>query len=133
MRVATAAAAASTTATAAAATVIRARWPQMPVIGMEPAVKPATEATRCGVVGVLATTGTIKSARFAALLDHFGHGVRVVTRPGKGLVERVEQGDFSSPELRALLSGHFAAMTAAGEDEIVRGCTHHVFLRGEAQ
>lgn len=121
------------TATAAAATVIRERWPQMPVIGMEPAVKPATEATRCGVVGVLATTGTIKSARFAALLDHFGHGVRVVTRPGKGLVERVEQGDFSSPELRVLLSGHLAALTDAGVDVIVLGCTHYVFLRGLAQ
>lgn len=117
------------TATAAAAQAIRQRWPQVPVIAMEPAVKPATAATQTGVVGVLATTGTIESARFAALLDTFGHGVEVVTRPGTGLVEHVEQGDFDSPALRRLLIEHLGVLTQAGADVVVLGCTHYVFLR----
>jgi glutamate racemase len=121
------------TATAAAAQAIRRRWPAVPVIGMEPAVKPATAATASGVVGVLATSGTIESARFAALLDHFGQGVRVVTRPGHGLVEHVERGDFASPTLRELLATHLRALTDAGADVIVLGCTHYVFLRPLAE
>lgn len=117
------------TATAAAANAIRERWPTVPVIGMEPAVKPATAATRSGVVGVLATSGTIESARFAALLDHFGQGVKVTTRPGLGLVEHVEQGDFSSEALRQLLEVHLKALVDSGADVVVLGCTHYVFLR----
>jgi len=117
------------TATAAAATAIRARWPELPIIGMEPAVKPATAATRNGVVGVLATTGTLESARFAALLDQFGHGVSVLTRPGVGLVEAVERGDLDSPATLALLRSHLEPLLAGGADVIVLGCTHYVFLR----
>lgn len=117
------------TATAAAAGTIRARWPQVPVIGVEPAVKPATAATRKGVVGVLATTGTLESARFAALLDRFGHGVDVVTRSGTGLVDLIEQGEFDSPRLRSLLQQHLAPLREAGADTVVLGCTHYIFLR----
>lgn len=69
------------TATAAAVAELRATWPELPIVGMEPAVKPAAAATRSGAVGVLATTGTLKSARFAALLDRFAHDVRVLTQP----------------------------------------------------
>lgn len=121
------------TATAAAATAIRARWPEVPVIGMEPAVKPASAASRNGVVGVLATTGTLESARFAALLDQFGHGVTVLTRPGVGLVEAVERGELSTPSTRALLRAHLAPLLDGGADVIVLGCTHYVFLRSEVE
>lgn len=69
------------TATAAAAAQLREHYPDWPIIGMEPAVKPAAAATRSGVVGVLATTGTLQSAKFAALLDRFAVDVRVVTQP----------------------------------------------------
>jgi glutamate racemase len=117
------------TATAAAAQAIRERWPDVPVIGVEPAVKPATAATRNGVVGVLATTGTLESARFAAVLDRFGRGVRVITRPGVGLVDLIEQGEFDSPRLRELLQQHLAPMREAGADTLVLGCTHYIFLR----
>lgn len=117
------------TATAAAAPAIRVHLPQIPVIGMEPAVKPATEATRSGVVGVLATTGTLKSARFAALLDRFGRGIKVLVRPGVGLVEAVERGERDTPALRELLRRHLDPMLAGGADAIVLGCTHYVFLR----
>jgi glutamate racemase len=64
---------------------------------MEPAVKPAAAATRSGVVGVLATTGTLQSAKFAALLDRFATDVRVITQPCPGLVELIESGDLHSP------------------------------------
>lgn len=117
------------TATAAAAHALRERWPEVPVIGMEPAVKPAAAATRSGVVGVLATTGTLASARFAALLDTFGRDVRVITRPGTGLVEAVEHGELDTPATRALIASHVEPLLADGADVIVLGCTHYPFLR----
>lgn len=121
------------TATAAAAKMLRERWPNTPIIGMEPAVKPATQATQRKVVGVLATAGTLSSTRFAALLDNFGHGVKVVTQPGTGLVECVERGQLHAPATRALLAQHLQPLLAAGADVIVLGCTHYVFLREMTQ
>ena len=118
------------TATAAAAHALRERWPEVPVIGMEPAVKPAAAATRSGVVGLLATTGTLASARFAALLDTFGRDVRVITRPGTGLVEAVERGELDTPATRTLVASHVEPLLAGGADVIVLGCTHYPFLRG---
>lgn len=121
------------TATAAAARVLRETWPELPIVGMEPAVKPAARATRRGVVGVLATTGTLASAQFAALLDNFGRDVRVITRSGTGLVECVEQGALAAEATRALLRSHLEPLLAAGADTIVLGCTHYVFLRDLTQ
>ncbi|MEC5387676.1 glutamate racemase [Uliginosibacterium sp. H3] len=117
------------TATAAAADYLRARWPALPIIGMEPAVKPATAATHSGVVGVLATVGTLASARFAALLDTFGSEVEVVTQPCPGLMECVERGELESPATRALLTSYVEPLMQADADVVVLGCTHYVFLR----
>lgn len=116
------------TATAAAIRLLRARFP-VPVIGMEPAVKPAAAATKSGVIGVLATTGTLQSAQFAALLDTYGKGVRVVTQGCPGLVERVERGELQAPETRALLEQYVQPLLAAGADTLVLGCTHYPFLK----
>jgi len=121
------------TATAAAGRALRERWPSLPVIGMEPAVKPATAATRSGTVGVLATVGTLSSAQFAALLDTFGHDVRVVTQPGVGLVEAVERGELAADSTRHMLEAHLKPLLAAGADVIVLGCTHYVFLRAQVE
>lgn len=117
------------TATAAGVTELRECYPQMPIVAMEPAVKPAALATRSGVVGVLATTGTLKSARFAALLDRFAADVRVITQPCPGLVERIEAGDLSSAETRAMLAGWVAPLLAQGCDTLILGCTHYPFIR----
>lgn len=117
------------TATVAAVAELRERHPELPIVGMEPAVKPAAAATRSGVVGVLATTGTLKSARFAALLDRFAHDVRVVTQPCPGLVECVEQGELQAPQTRALLAAYVQPLLAAGCDTLILGCTHYPFLR----
>lgn len=116
------------TATAAAAAGLRQQF-DLPIIGMEPAVKPAVAATKTGVVGVLATVGTLKSAQFAALLENYGQGVKVVTQAGIGLVERVEQGDLDSPETRGLLQAYLQPLLDAGADTLVLGCTHYPFLR----
>lgn len=116
------------TATAAAIRSLRERF-ALPVIGMEPAVKPAVAATRSGVVGVLATTGTLKSAQFAALLENYGKDVRVVTQGCPGLVEHVERGELDTPETREDVRRYIAPLLAAGADTLVLGCTHYPFLK----
>jgi len=117
------------TATVAAVADLRRDYPQWPLVGMEPAVKPAAAATRSGIVGVLATTGTLQSAKFAALLDRFAADVRVITQPCPGLVELIETGDLGSPALRLLLQGYVEPLVSAGCDTIILGCTHYPFLK----
>ncbi|XHF35696.1 glutamate racemase [Pseudomonas chlororaphis] len=117
------------TATVAGVADLRRDFPEWPIVGMEPAVKPAAAATRSGVVGVLATTGTLQSAKFAALLDRFATDVRVITQPCPGLVERIENGDLHSAELRALLKHYVDPLLANGCDTIILGCTHYPFLK----
>ena len=115
------------TATAAAAASLR-RNVKCPIIGMEPAVKPAVAATRSGVVGVLATTGTLESARFAALLERYGEEVEIVTQGCPGLVEQVEQGDLNGSRTRDLIARYTAPLLARGADTLILGCTHYPFL-----
>jgi glutamate racemase len=117
------------TATAAAVAGLRERYPDLLIIGMEPAVKPAVAATKTGVVGVLATSGTLKSAQFAALLEHYGQGVQVVTQACVGLVECVEKGELTSPSTFALLTQYVQPLLDAKADTIVLGCTHYPFVR----
>jgi len=117
------------TATVAAVADMRQRYPDWPIVGMEPAVKPAAAATRSGVVGVLATTGTLQSAKFAALLDRFATDVKVVTQPCPGLVELIETGQLHSEALRTLLRHYVEPLLAAGCDTLILGCTHYPFLK----
>ena len=115
------------TATAAAAASLR-RDVKRPIIGMEPAVKPAVAVTQSGVVGVLATTGTLESARFAALLERYGEEVEIVTQGCPGLVEQVEQGDLDGLRTRELVARYTAPLLARGADTLILGCTHYPFL-----
>ncbi|BBI98372.1 glutamate racemase [Ferrigenium kumadai] len=115
------------TATAAAAATLRSRF-SIPIVAMEPAVKPAVAATRSGVVGVLATIGTLESARFAALLEKYAGEVEIVTRGCPGLVEQVERGDLGGPETRALVERYTAPLLSRGADTLILGCTHYPFL-----
>lgn len=117
------------TATVAGVADLRERYPDWPIVGMEPAVKPAAAATRTGVVGVLATTGTLQSAKFAALLDRFAVDVQVVTQPCPGLVELIETGDLVSPTIHTLLRSYVEPLLEAGCDTIILGCTHYPFLK----
>lgn len=117
------------TATAAAAEAVRAAFPALPVVGMEPAVKPAVAVTKSGVVGILATVGTLASARFAALLERYGGTVEFVTQPCPGLPEAVERGELATPATRALVEKYIAPLLARGADTLVLGCTHYPVLR----
>lgn len=116
------------TATAAAIDAMREKY-TLPIIGMEPAVKPAAEASKNGVIGVLATVGTLKSAQFAALLESYGRNVKVVTQACVGLVECVERGELNTPNTQALIRQYCAPLLAEGADTIVLGCTHYPFVR----
>lgn len=116
------------TATAAAAEYLRSQH-AIPIIAMEPAVKPAAQVTKTGVIGVLATSGTLKSAQFAALLEHYGQQVEVVTQACHGLVECIERGDLTGAETEALLSRYIQPLLDAHADTIVLGCTHYPFVR----
>lgn len=120
------------TATVAAVAHLRERY-SIPIIGMEPAVKPAVAATRSGVVGVLATVGTLASAQFAGLLESYGQDVQIITQGCPGLVERIEIGDMDSDETIALLSGYLEPLIAGGADTVVLGCTHYPFLRSSIE
>jgi glutamate racemase len=116
------------TATAAAAALLRARF-TIPIVAMEPAVKPAVTATRSGVVGVLATVGTLESARFAALLEQYAGDVEIVTQACPGLVEQVEAGELATAATRELVKRYTTPLLERGADTLVLGCTHYPFLR----
>jgi glutamate racemase len=116
------------TATAAAIDDMRAKY-TLPIIGMEPAVKPAAAATKNGVIGVLATVGTLKSAQFAALLESYGRNVKVVTQGCVGLVECIERGELDAPKTKDLIKLYTAPLLAEGADAIVLGCTHYPFVK----
>ncbi|MBU9551491.1 glutamate racemase [Burkholderia multivorans] len=115
------------TATAQSIAAVRERL-AIPLVGVEPGIKPAVEQSASGVVGVLATQATLRSARFQALLERHGAGCRFICQPGHGLVQAVERGDTGSPALRTLLDGYLKPMLDAGADTIVLGCTHYPFL-----
>jgi glutamate racemase len=117
------------TATAAAIETLRELFTQVPIVGMEPAVKPAAAATRSGVVGVLATGATLGGERFAGLAERFSSGVQLLDQACPGLVEQVEAGDLSGPETRQLLRHYVQPLLARGADTLVLGCTHYPFLR----
>ncbi len=115
------------TATAAALGTLRTRF-ALPFIGVEPALKPAAAATRSGVIGVLATSTTLASERFRALLDRFARDARVLQQPCTGLAEHIERGDIDDEATEALVRGFVESLLAAGADTIVLGCTHYPFV-----
>lgn len=120
------------TATAAAADNLRAAL-GVPVIAMEPAVKPAAAATRSGVIGVLGTGGTLASARFSGLLQRYADGLEVVTRPSPELVELVESSAPGEPRRQQAAEVAVGPLLDAGADVLVLGCTHFAFLRAEIE
>jgi len=119
---------ASNTTSATSLGALRERF-SIPVVGVEPAVKPAVSATANGNIGVLATGVTLAGERFSHLLERFGNGVNVYTQPCPGLVELVEAGMHEKPEAEALLSRYLDPLLAREVDTIVLGCTHYPFLR----
>ena len=120
------------TATAVAVSELRTTYP-VPVIAMEPGVKPAIAATQSGVVGVLATENTLASEQFENLLHRYAENVQVISQPCPGLVEEIESGNFNSEKINQLIEKYTRPLLAAGADSIVLGCTHYPFIREQIQ
>ncbi len=117
------------TASGAALTHLRQTFPDVPFVGMEPAVKPAAAQTKRGKVGVLATAGTFKSQRYEALMARFAQGVQVFENSCQGLVDLIESGQTDTPATEQLLRACVAPMLNEGVDTLVLGCTHYPFIR----
>lgn len=115
------------TATAAAIASLREEFP-IRFIGMEPAVKPAVAITSTGVVGVLATSGTLKADKYQNTREKYSEGVRIVEHVGRGFVELVERGCTSGPEAESVVEESLKPLLDEGADTIVLGCTHYPFL-----
>lgn len=115
------------TVTAAAIDYLRANY-KIPFVGMEPAVKPAIINSKSGVIGVLATKGTLMGALYKRTLKQYGKNSIVIEKAGDGLVELVESGETDSPAAEALLRKYISPMLEKKADHIVLGCTHYPFL-----
>lgn len=116
------------TASAAALKHLRATFPETPFVGMEPAVKPAAEQTRTGVVGVLATPATFQGELFNSVVERFANGVTVLPQVCPGLVQQIEAGRLDAPDTEAMLRGWVEPMLAQNIDALVLGCTHYPFV-----
>lgn len=116
------------TASTAALPALRSTF-DLPFVGMVPAVKPASAATRSGRVALLATEGALQTDALADLVRRFATDIEVLYLPAPGLADRVELGDLDGPATLALLERYLAPARVAGADVVVLGCTHYVFLR----
>ena len=118
----------SNTGTAGSAEALRSTL-AIPVVGIEPGIKPAVSATRSRVIGAIVPAAVGGSDRLASLLDRFGTDVQVIVQPVPGVVEHIEAADLDGPELRRMVEGYIRPMLDAGADTIVLGSTHYVFLK----
>ena len=118
------------TATAAAIKALRAQYPDIPLVGVEPGLKPAAALTKSGTVGVLATKGTLASEKFRLLREQISAATNVQFLPQAcvGLADQVEKGELQSPETALLLRRYIAPLVEQGADTLVLGCTHYPFV-----
>ncbi|MCC6613961.1 MAG: glutamate racemase [Anaerolineae bacterium] len=115
-------------ASAAGLHYLRARYPDVPFVGMEPAVKPAAERTKTGVIGVLTTTATAEGALYRRVVERFAAEVRVITQVAPSLVTLAEAGAPDTLDSRAIVAAQVDPLLAAGADQIVLACTHFPFV-----
>lgn len=104
-------------------------WCPVPIVAMEPAIRPASSYSKSKIVGVLATSQTLASCNVARLCALYGNNVRILLQACPGLVEQVERAELISEKTRSLLVQYISPLLAAGADTIVLGCTHYLFLR----
>jgi glutamate racemase len=116
------------TASAAALKVLREKFPDVPFVGMEPAVKPAAEQTHTGKVGVLATPATFQGELYASVVERFANGVELYQETCSGLVQEIEKGNLSGKETRRILEDALQPMLEKNIDTVVLGCTHYPFV-----
>lgn len=118
------------TATAAAIKALRARYPQLPLVGVEPGLKPAAALTKNNMIGVLATERTLASSKFKHLSEQISAstGVRVLTQACIGLADQIEKGELQSPTTAQLVQRYVTPLIEQGADILVLGCTHYPFV-----
>lgn len=117
------------TATSAAAATLRRQYPEIPIIGIEPALKPAVENHPGGRILVMATAMTLKEQKFHDLWVQFDGKAEILPVPCSGLMEFVERGILDGDELEAFLLEKLSPFTKVPVDALVLGCTHYPFLR----
>ena len=117
------------TATAITIARLRERWPTLPIVGIEPGLKPAVAVTRNKRIGVMATSATLASDKFRRLRAALPDGIELSTQACPGLAQLIERGDLRAPALREAVETHCAPLRAAGIDVVVLGCTHYAFVR----
>ncbi|MEE8405901.1 MAG: glutamate racemase [Acidimicrobiia bacterium] len=117
------------TASAAALDSLRESRQEIPIVGMEPAVKPAAAASETGVIGVFATEATFQGRLFESVVSDHARKAKVVTRACPEWVEMVERGEFSGPDVDATVAAALVPIIDEGADVLVLGCTHFSFLR----
>jgi glutamate racemase len=116
------------TASGAALELLRERL-SIPVVGLEPAVKPGVAMSRNGRIGVMATVGTLRSERYARLVEAYANGSQVIAAPCPGLADLIEDGHLDDDVLRGRMPEWTGALKQAGVDTVVLGCTHYPFVR----
>jgi glutamate racemase len=123
------------TATVTAVKLLRARFPEMPIVGVEPGLKPAAAASRNGKVGVLATERTLAGAKFLRLRDEIAEstGAQFLLQPCQGLADQIESGEFDSSATSAMLRRYIAPLLAEGADTLVLGCTHYPLVQASIE
>ena len=102
---------------------------KIPLVGIEPAIKPAALNTKTGIIGVLATKGTLGSNLFEQTSEIYGQNIEIIEKQGKGLVELIENGIFSGPKIDQLLKKYINPMIDGGIDKLVLGCTHYPLIK----
>jgi len=115
------------TATAEAATQLR-KTMDVPVIGLEPAIKPAAQLSKSGIIGVLATQRTIDSERLLGLTERYAKNKKVLAQACPGLVEQVEAYKLDHLDTQKMLNQYISPLLEQGADSLILGCTHYPFL-----
>lgn len=117
------------TATSAAVRVLRQMYPEIPLVGIEPAIKPAVEYKENSRVVVMATPMTLKQEKFQNLMKKYENQAEIVPLPCPGLMEFVERGDLEGDDLYNYLSILFGSVNSEKIDSVVLGCTHYPFAK----
>jgi glutamate racemase len=116
------------TASAAALNYLREAYPHIPFVGMEPAIKPAAEQTKSGIVAVLATPATLEGGLYSSVVERFAKSVIILQDTCPGLVGQIEQGYLNSTHTKGILEKALLPMLEKGIDTVVLGCTHYPFV-----
>jgi glutamate racemase len=123
------------TATVSAVRLMRTRFPDMPIVGVEPGLKPAAAATRNGKIGVLATERTLAGAKFLKLRDEIAEatGAQFLLQPCQGLADQIETGELDTQDMTAMLRRYIGPLLAEGADTLVLGCTHYPLVQASIE